>query len=141
MPRKVILIPLAVVAAVCVAVLAAAAWRQADTGPAIQTKALGVWQEQTESNPFRMTVSAAPEGSGETDFWVTYPGSIATPFPARLDGERILVWGENTQAVGVGDHLRRRRRHAARHAPLDRRAAHPAAGLNLTPPAQPRRRA
>jgi len=99
MPRRVVLIPLVVVALVGLAVLAAAVWRQVDSGPAIQTKALGVWQEQTEANPFRMTVSAAPDGSGETDFYVTYPGSFATPFPARLDGDRILVWGENTQAV------------------------------------------
>jgi hypothetical protein len=99
MPRRVVLIPLVVVALVCLAVLAAAVWRQVDSGPAIQTKALGVWEEQTEENPFRMTVSAAPDGSGETDFWVTYPRSFATPFPARLDGDRILVWGENTQAV------------------------------------------
>jgi hypothetical protein len=99
MPRRFILIPLVVVAFACLAVLAAAVWRQIDSGPAIKTKALGVWQEQTEANPFRMTVSAAPDGSGETDFWVTYPRSFATPFPARLDGDRIVVWGENTQAV------------------------------------------
>jgi hypothetical protein len=99
MPRRVVLIPLVVVALVCLAVLAAAVWRQVDSGPAIQTKALGVWEEQTDENPFRMTVSAAPDVSGETDFWVTYPRSFATPFPARLDGDRILVWGENTQAV------------------------------------------
>jgi hypothetical protein len=99
MPRRVILIPLVAVAVVCVAVLVAAVWRQADSGPAIETAALGVWEEQTEADPFRMTVSAAPGGSGDTDFWVTYPGSSATPFPARLDGDRILVWGENTQAV------------------------------------------
>jgi hypothetical protein len=98
-PRKVTLIPLVAVAVVCVAVLAAAIWRQAGGDSAIQTKALGVWEEQTEARPFRMTVSAAEEDSGETDFWVTYPRSFATPFPARLDGEKILVWGENTQAV------------------------------------------
>ena len=98
MPRRIILIPLVAVAVVCVAVLTAAIWRQADSGPAIQTKALGVWQEQTESNSFGMTVSAAPEDSGETDFWVTYPRSFTTPFPARLDGEKILVWDDNTQA-------------------------------------------
>jgi hypothetical protein len=98
MPRRVILIPLVAVAVVCVTVLAAAIWRQADSGPAIATAAFGGWEEQTESDPFRMTVSAAPEGSGESGFWVTDPRS-ATPFPARLDGEKILVWGENTQAV------------------------------------------
>ena len=99
MPRRVVLLPLVAVAVVCVGVLTAAIWRQTDSGPAIQTKALGVWEEQTEANPFRMTVSAAPEGSGETDFHVTYPGSFATPLPARLDGDRILVRGANTQAV------------------------------------------
>jgi hypothetical protein len=99
MSRRVVLLPLVAIVLACVAVLTAAIWRQADSGPAIQTKALGVWEEQTEADPFRMTVSAAPEGSGETDYWVTYPRSFTTPFPARLDGDRILVWGENTQAV------------------------------------------
>ena len=99
MSRRVVLLPLVAIVVACVVVLTAAIWRQADSGPAIQTKALGVWEEQTEADPFRMTVSAAPEGSGETDYHVTYPGAVATPFPARLDGDRILVWGENTQAV------------------------------------------
>jgi hypothetical protein len=98
MPRRVILIPLVAVAVVCVAVLAAAIWRQADSGPAIATAALGVWEEQTASDPFRMTVSAAPEGSGDTDFWVTDPRS-ATPSPGRLDGDRILVSDETAQTV------------------------------------------
>jgi hypothetical protein len=95
MPRRVILIPLVAVAVVCVTVLAAAIWRQADSGPAIATAALGVWEEQTESDPFRMTVSAAPEGSG---FWVTDPRS-ATPSPGRLDADRILVSDETAQTV------------------------------------------
>ena len=99
MSRRVVLLPLVAIVVACVAVLTAAIWRQADSGPAIQTKALGVWEEQTEADPFRMTVSAAPEGSGETDYHVTYPGSVATPLPARLDGDRILVWGANPQAV------------------------------------------
>ena len=99
MSRRVVLLPLVAIVVACVVVLTAAIWRQADSGPAIQTKALGVWEEQTEADPFRMTVSAAPEGSGETDFHVTYPGSVATPLPARLDGEMILVWGANPQAV------------------------------------------
>jgi hypothetical protein len=99
MSRRVVLLPLVAIVVACVVVLTAAIWRQADSGPAIQTKAVGVWEEQTEADPFRMTVSAAPEGSGETDYHVTYPGAVATPLPARLDGDRVLVWGANPQAV------------------------------------------
>jgi hypothetical protein len=97
--RRVVLIPILAAAAVGIAVLAAAVWRQADAGPPIQTKALGVWQEQTASQPVRLTVSAA---DGETDvsrYWVTYATTPAKPLPARLEGDRILVWDENTQEM------------------------------------------
>ena len=30
---------------------------------------------------------------------MTYPSVSDVPFPARLDGDKILVWGENTQDV------------------------------------------
>ena len=66
---------------------------------AIETQALGVWQEATASQPVRMTVSAADQGADPAQYWVTYQGMSDVPFPARLDGDKILVWGENTQDV------------------------------------------
>jgi hypothetical protein len=97
-PRKV-LIPLVAAAVVCVAVVATAVWRQVDAGPAIQTKALGVWQEQTATRPVRLTVSAAAEQSDASGYRVTYPHSLTEGFPAKLDGDRILMSGENTTDV------------------------------------------
>jgi hypothetical protein len=88
-----------VVAVVCIAVLAAAVWRQLDAGPPIESKALGVWQEQTASRPARLTVSVATEQADATSYWVTYPRSFTGAFPARLDGDRIVVWGENAKDV------------------------------------------
>ncbi len=99
MSRKVVLIPILAAAVVAVAVIAVAVWRQADAGPPIQTKALGVWQEQTTSQPVRLTVSAADGQTDVTRYWVTYAPTSAKPLPARLEGDRILVWGENTQDV------------------------------------------
>jgi hypothetical protein len=97
--RKIVLIPILAAAAVGIAVIAVAVWRQADTGPPIQMNALGVWQEQTTSQPVRLTVSAGGGQADETTYWVTYGPSSAEPLPARLEGDRILVWGENTQDV------------------------------------------
>lgn len=97
MSRRVVLIPVLTLVVAIVAVIAGAIWRQADAGPPIQTKALGVWQEQTTSQPVRLTVSAA---DGQTDvarYWVTYAPTSAEPLPARLEGDRILVWGESLE--------------------------------------------
>ncbi|HEX5641716.1 MAG TPA: hypothetical protein VFZ86_05165 [Thermoleophilia bacterium] len=99
MSRKVVLIPILAVVVVAVAVITAAVWRQADAGPPIQTKALGVWQEQTTSQPIRLTVSAADAPADVARYWVTYAPTSAEPLPARLEGDRILVWGEGTQEV------------------------------------------
>jgi hypothetical protein len=49
--------------------------------------------------PVRLTVSAAGEDAAATRYWVTYPSVSDVPFPARLDGDRILVWSENNQDV------------------------------------------
>jgi hypothetical protein len=87
---------IAVVAAVCAAAVLLV-WRPWDTGPAIQTKALGVWQEQTAADPVKMTVSAA--GDDTTRFWVELPSSFTSPAPARLEGDSIVVLGENSQDV------------------------------------------
>ena len=56
MSRTTIVIVAVVAAALCVAVVLLV-WRPFDDGPPIQTKALGVWQESTESLPVRLTVT------------------------------------------------------------------------------------
>ena len=54
-----------VVAAIVVAaVLVLLVWRPFDSAPAIATKAVGTWQEQTTADPVHMTVSAAGEQDG-----------------------------------------------------------------------------
>ncbi|MGE5228824.1 MAG: hypothetical protein ACM3MJ_03790 [Deltaproteobacteria bacterium] len=99
MSRKVVLIPILAAVVVGVAVVAGAIWRQADAGPPIQTKALGVWQEQTASQPVRLTVSAADGQADAPRYWVTYTPTSADPLPARLEGEKILVLDRDTQDV------------------------------------------
>jgi hypothetical protein len=97
--RSAVAIAVAVAAVVCLAVLAAAIWRQASAGPPIETRALGVWQEQTALRPLRVTVSAAPQQAGATSYWVSGADSTSTPFSGRLDGDTIVVQGENAKDV------------------------------------------
>ncbi len=97
--KRAVGVAIAVAVAVCVTVLTAAIWRQVAAGPTIETQALGVWQEQTASQPLRVTVSAAPKQAGATGYWVSGANSGSTPSPARLDGDKIVVWGENTKDV------------------------------------------
>jgi len=88
-----------VAAAVCVAA-ALLVWRPWDTAPPIAASALGVWQEQTAADPVRMTVSAGdPAADGTTQYWVDLPISFKVPFPARLQGDSIVIWGENAEDV------------------------------------------
>jgi hypothetical protein len=88
---------------VVVAALAVAAtllvWRPFDSEPAITAKAVGAWQEQTTADPVRMTVSAAGEQDGVPQYTVTLPVSGNPPSRARLEGDAIVIWGENTQDV------------------------------------------
>jgi hypothetical protein len=91
---------LIVVVAGCVAAAVLLVSRPWDTGPAIEDAALGVWQEQTAADPVRMTVSADdPAGDGAPRYWVDLPVSSEVPVPAQLDGDSIVVWGENPQDV------------------------------------------
>jgi hypothetical protein len=83
-----------VVAALVVAVVIIVVWRPFAEDDTIRTRALGVWQESTPDSPVRLTVSTrggVAEADGEAEYWVTYPDVSDTPFPARLDGERIQV--------------------------------------------------
>ncbi len=116
-----------------VAVLTAAIWRQASAGPPIETQALGVWQEQTASRPLRVTVSAAPQQAGATSYWVSGADSTSTPFSGRLDGDKIVVQGENAKDVAWIMTLRQGRGRAAHHPARHRRTARPATRLALSP--------
>jgi hypothetical protein len=99
MSRRGWIVVVVVAAAVCVAAVLLV-WRPWDTSPAIQTQALGAWQEQTAADPVRMTVSAGdPAADGTPQYWVDLPASPDPPHPARLEGDAIVVWGENAQDV------------------------------------------
>lgn len=103
MSKLTVVIPIVVVAVVAAVVLGVAGWRHFTSGPAIETQVLGVWQEQTSSDPIRLTISEA-DGSGEatgdaTQFWVTMAEASAAPLPARVDGDRILVLDENARDI------------------------------------------
>jgi hypothetical protein len=97
--RTAIVIVAVVAAALCAALIVLLVWRPFDDQPPIRTQALGVWQEETDSLPVRLTVSVAGEDGDASRYWITYPRMSDVPFPARLDGERILVRGTNDQDV------------------------------------------
>jgi hypothetical protein len=88
-----------VVAAVCVAVVVLVQ-RPWGGGPAIRSKALGVWQEQTAVDPVQMTVSSADAADdGTPHYWVDLPASFQVPAPARLEGDVIVVLSGEPQEV------------------------------------------
>ena len=130
MPRTTIVI-VAVVAAALGAAGVLLVWRSLDDRPPIQTEALGVWQESTESLPVRLTVSAAGEDPATAGYWVTYPSMSDVPYPARLDGDRILVMGADGGDALVGDPVRRRRGCADRPQHRRWRDEHPASRLEV----------
>ena len=78
---------------------------------AIETRAVGVWQETgsspsaspaaspTSSPPYRLTIERAPSGTNGAVYSVTYTRTSKVPFPAVLAGDEIHVWGENTKDV------------------------------------------
>jgi hypothetical protein len=92
-----------VVAALVAAVVVFVAWRPFAEDDTIRTRALGVWQESVDDQPTQMTVSSAAGGESENggvEYWVSYPLVSDMPLPARLDGERIVVFDtEGQQAL------------------------------------------
>ncbi len=92
-----------VVAALVAAVVVFVAWRPFAEDDTIRTRALGVWQESVDDQPTQMTVSSAAGGESENggvEYWVSYPLVSDMPLPARLDGERIVVFDtEGGQAL------------------------------------------
>lgn len=101
MSRTVVAI-IVVVAAIVAVLVALLVWRPFAEDTSIRTRALGVWEESTSALPVRMTVSSRDgedSEDGAAAYWVTYPRMSDTPFPARLDGEQILVYDAEEQDV------------------------------------------
>src|SRR5664280_1932704 len=78
---------------------------------AIETRAVGVWQETgpsptssptsspASSPAYRLTIERALGGANGAGYSVTYTRTSKLAFPAVLAGDEIHVWGENTQDV------------------------------------------
>jgi hypothetical protein len=92
-------IVIVVVAAAVVAAAVLLVWRPFDSEPAVATKAVGTWQEQTTADPVRMTVIAVGEQDGVPQYTVTLPASSKAPSRARLEGDAIVIRGGTTQDV------------------------------------------
>jgi hypothetical protein len=92
-----IILGAAVAAVAVVAVLLV--WKPFDTAPAIQTKAIGTWREQTAADPVRVAVSSADGQGGTPRYWVTVSGTSGRPLPGRLEGDQIVVREQDTQDV------------------------------------------
>ena len=92
---------ISVLAAVFVAALVALlVWQPFGDDESIRTRALGAWQESAATLPVRMTISSKHGvAGGDGEYWVTYPLMSDTPFPGRLDGDRILVFDSEQRDV------------------------------------------
>ena len=66
---------------------------------AIETRAVGVWQETGSPPAYRLTIERAPGGASGAGYSVTYTRASKAAFPAVLAGDEIHVWGENTKDV------------------------------------------
>jgi hypothetical protein len=66
---------------------------------AIETRAVGVWQETGSPPAYRLTIEQAPGGASGVGYSVTYTRTSKVAFPAVLAGDEIHVWGENNQDV------------------------------------------
>lgn len=61
---------------------------------AIETKAVGVWQETDSSQAYKLVIHTNPGAPEDVAYTVTYPRSFKVPFPASLSGDEILIWGD-----------------------------------------------
>jgi hypothetical protein len=62
--------------------------------PAIETKAVGVWQETDSRQAYKLSIRLVPGAESRGAYTVTYPRSFKVPFPASLSGDEIHIWGE-----------------------------------------------
>ena len=63
--------------------------------PPIKDKAVGRWQEIGTAKSYIMRISPA----GPRSFKVEYRRSFLVPFDARLEDDKLLIWGENADDV------------------------------------------
>ena len=98
MVKKTLLIeiPVVVVFALVAAIIAPS--RLAHTS-AIETKAVGVWQETDSREAYKLVIHANPGAAEGIAYTMTYPRPFKLPFPASLSGNEILIWGENTDDI------------------------------------------
>jgi len=89
-------IPVVVVLALVAAIIAPS--RLAHTS-AIETKAVGVWQETDSREAYKLVIHANPGAAEGIAYTMTYPRPFKWPFPASLSGNEILIWGENTDDI------------------------------------------
>ena|SRR5665648_556356 len=103
MPKKTLLIGLPILVLTLLIAVTVVLPRLAHVAP-IETKAIGVWQETDSRQAYKLTVSRDPDATGRVWYTVTYPRSFLVPFPASLDGDQILIWGENAISDIVCSH-------------------------------------
>ena len=98
MLKKTLLIGIPVVVALAIVAALVVPPRLAHAS-AIETKAIGVWQETDSRQAYRLEIRRDPGNPNGVHYTVTYPRSFLVPFSAYLSGDQILIWGENTGDV------------------------------------------
>jgi hypothetical protein len=98
MLKKPLLIGIAVVASLAIVLAIVVSPRLAHAS-AIETKAIGVWQETDSPQAYRLEICRDPGNPKGVTYAVTYPRSFKVPFSAYLSGSEIHIWGENTGDV------------------------------------------
>jgi hypothetical protein len=98
MLKKTLLVGIPVVVAIAI-VAAIVLPPRLTRASAIETKAIGLWQETDSRQAYRLEIRRGLGDQYGNDYTVTYPRSFKVPFPAALDGDEIHIWGENTKDV------------------------------------------
>ena len=102
MLKKILLIavPVLIVALLAAVVIVPPHLKQS---AAIETRAVGVWQEKgaspASSPAYRLTIERAAGGANGAGYSVTYTRTSKATFPAVLAGDELQVWGENNKDV------------------------------------------
>jgi hypothetical protein len=98
MLKKSLLIGIPIVVALAIVVAIVVPPRLAHAS-AIETKAIGVWQETDSPQAYKLVIRPDSGAASGVAYTVTYPRSFKVPFYAGLDGDEIHIWGENTGDV------------------------------------------
>lgn len=70
-------------------------------GSAIETKAVGVWQETDSTQAYELAICPDPGSADGVAYTVTYPRSFKVPFPASLSGDEILIMADGGNVAWV----------------------------------------